>query len=363
MDLSAINKAFHSDFLEVIKFDLLIDLIKRGNPPLTISFIIDSLDVERGKLEKIDHAIPLIFVDKKNNFETINGKSFIPPIGDTAYDWSKLDVPFGANVEIIPAYNYVEWRWGLTFKLLNYYPINRAMVYASIDSENKQGIFKTFKSFDVWLDELHSNLKRDDVYILKRDALSLISDLVIPDEGVLLIKYNRFIDGLNGSEEFLDMKAYEEFQNSGACDVAFEVWKKDKRIFENLSKPDITDTEKNSIIAELRAENERLKAENEELKAQPKQSAVESETGLENAKPYDNRERETHLLMIGALSNLLATSKQKYQKGKGVINQSAISRDIEAEIIELLRPETKTRTLDTIRPRIRESINLITKAE
>ena len=98
-------------------------------------------------------------------------------------------------------------------------------------------------------------------------------------------------------------------------------------------------------------------------KQQPHQGSVDSEPVLENAKAYDVRERETHLLMIGALSNLLAGYKQKYQKGNGGINQSAISKDIESEIIELLQPETKTRTNDTIRPRIRESLNLITKAE
>ena len=138
-------------------------------------------------------------------------------------------------------------------------------------------------------------------------------------------------------------------------------------------------TEKNKIIteSEVEAENERLKAKAEELEAKVKaqqdriaeleqklqQGAGDSEPVLENAKAYDVRERETHLLMIGALSNLLAGCKQNYQKGNSGINQSAISRDIEHEIIKLLQPETKTRTLDTIRPRIRESLNLITKAE
>ena len=100
-----------------------------------------------------------------------------------------------------------------------------------------------------------------------------------------------------------------------------------------------------------------------ELEQKLQQSAVDSEPVLEKCKAYDVRERETHLLMIGALSNLLAGYKQKYQKGSSGINQSAISRDIEHEIIQLLQPETKTRTLDTIRPRIREALNLITKAE
>ena len=133
--------------------------------------------------------------------------------------------------------------------------------------------------------------------------------------------------------------------------------------------------EKNCAIekaqnTQLQAENERLKAELKaqqdkmaELEQKLQQGAVDSEPVLENAKAYDVRERETHLLMIGALSNLLAGCKQNYQKGNSGINQSAISRDIEHEIIKLLQPETKTRTLDTIRPRIRESLNLITKAE
>lgn len=139
----------------------------------------------------------------------------------------------------------------------------------------------------------------------------------------------------------------------------------------NLSKPAIDSTElqeEKAPNAQLQEEIERLKAENAELKAQlqdnaQRQSAVDSEPVLGNAKAYDVRERETHLLIIGALSDLLAVNKQKYQKGNGGINQSAISKDIETEIIELLQPATKTRTIDTIRARIRESLNLITKAE
>ena len=123
------------------------------------------------------------------------------------------------------------------------------------------------------------------------------------------------------------------------------------------------DTEKDSIIAQLQLENAELQTRISELEDKAQQSAVDSEPVLGNGKAYDVRERETHLLMIGALSNLLAGYKQKYQKGNGGINQSAISKDIESEIIELLQPETKTRTNDTIRPRIRESLNLITKAE
>lgn len=144
---------------------------------------------------------------------------------------------------------------------------------------------------------------------------------------------------------------------------SFSRWKTYNGGIKNLIKPETTDTEKDSIIAQLQSENAELQTRISELKQQLQQSAVDSELVLRNAKAYDVRERETHLLIIGALSNLLATNKPKYQKGKGVINQSAISKDIETEIIELLQPATKTRTTDTIRPRIRESLNLITKAE
>jgi hypothetical protein len=132
---------------------------------------------------------------------------------------------------------------------------------------------------------------------------------------------------------------------------------------QNLSNSNVNTAEKDSIIAQLQSENAELQARISELENKTQQSVVDFEPVLRNAKAYDVRERETHLLIIGALSDLLAVNKQKYQKGNSGINQSAISKDIETEIIELLQPATKTRTIDTIRARIRESLNLITKAE
>lgn len=253
MDLSTINKAFHSSFLEVIKFDRLVNLINVENPNLTTDFIIDSLDVEREKLEKIKHDIPLIFVDKNTILEKINGRNFILPTGQTIYDWGKFEVENVYDVETIPSYDYQEWKWGLTFNLLNYYPINRSAVYASIDSTNKRGTFKTFDSFNIWLDEFHSSLNSNDIYILKRDALTLVTDLSIPDEDISLIKYNRFIANCDNSDFFSDMTDYDEFEKCGACDLAFDIWKNDKSIFEKiiknepLTKPRIANTDKDSI--------------------------------------------------------------------------------------------------------------------
>lgn len=166
MRLSSITERFNSNFLEVIKFDALIELIKTSSPNISTQFIIDSLDAEREKLECIDHDIPLIFARKNFTFETINGKNFIPPIGEKIYDLGKL--LDNAEKEIMPTYDYQEWSCGLTFKLLNYYPINRHIVYAGINSSNRQGIFKTFDSFNEWLDKFHSNLEQDDIYFKTR---------------------------------------------------------------------------------------------------------------------------------------------------------------------------------------------------
>ncbi|MCQ9121930.1 hypothetical protein MUU45_001486 [Rodentibacter pneumotropicus] len=281
MDLSTISKTFDADFLEVIKFDNLIALIQAKAPNISISFIIESLEKERKKLEKIDHYIPLIFIEKNTIFETINGKKFIPPIGETIYDWSKL-YEERTEKEVMPTYNYLECGFGVTFNLLNYYPRNREVVYASIDSSDRQGAFETFDSFNTWLNKFHSNLENDDIYILKRDALSLVSDLVIPDENILLIKYNRFIDRCNRSEDFFDEKEYDEFE-AGACGLAFDIWKKDKNIFEKIiqsgehlfSKNYLSEEKKDATIEELQAKITEL-----ENQLQAAQSAVNSQEVL-----------------------------------------------------------------------------------
>lgn len=173
------------------------------------------------------------------------------------------------------------------------------------------------------------------------------------------------------SDDFFKEKEYEEFQNGVACDLAFEILEKDKEIFKK-----IINCESFSLIGkdlrftELQAESEQLKIENTELKVQIEefkskaQSVVDSEKDLEDRKSYDLRERETHLLMIGAFANLLVTSKLKYQKGTGKINKSEISKDLENEITQLLQqPETQSRSFETLRSKIREPISLITKAE
>lgn len=364
MMLSSITEHFNSNFLEVIKFDALIELIKTASPNISTQFIIDSLDVEREKLESIDHDIPLIFVRKNVTFEIINGKNFIPPVGNTIYDWGRFFD--NEEKEIMPTYDYQEWNYGLTFKLLNYYPINRSTVYAGINLSNRRGIFETFDFFNEWLDKFHSNLEQDDIYILKQDALSLISDLIIPNEHVFLIQYNRFIASCNRSDEFFDMGAYEEFQNSGACDLAFEIWTKDKEIFEKITnKNERFLTPKDSTIAQQQIEIPKLKARIAELERK-NQNTAQNKAIPEQPPKYNPTERETHLLMINALINIITkpnfrAGAAKYLKANR-INQKTIYEEVAQGIKETLNnPETKERSEEAIKKRLKEAMALETK--
>lgn len=141
-------------------------------------------------------------------------------------------------------------------------------------------------------------------------------------------------------------------------------------IYKKTIKPETISIEKDSIIAQLQSENAELQtriAELEDLMSSniEQQPPVDSKPTLQGTK-YNTIERETHLLIIGALANLLANpnkNKTRYVKGAGAINQSALNSDIGAEIASLLQPETKSRAEETIKQRVREALNLITKAE
>ena len=100
---------------------------------------------------------------------------------------------------------------------------------------------------------------------------------------------------------------------------------------EEKAKNTLLQTENERLKAELKAQQDRMT----ELEQKLQQGAVDSEPVLENAKAYDVRERETHLLMIGALSNLLAGYKQKYQKGNGAL----------IPLAEILSTDTKQETV------------------
>ncbi|VEH68296.1 Uncharacterised protein [Rodentibacter pneumotropicus] len=139
----------------------------------------------------------------------------------------------------------------------------------------------------------------------------------------------------------------------------------------NLIKPKTTNTEKDSTIAELQTENEQLKARIAELEnqLQAQQSAVNSQEVLpvnNLDESYNPTERETHLLMIDAMAKLLTNQNfnvNKYIRGKN-INKKQISEDITEHITKVLNtPETKPRSLETIRKRLDEALKLNEQAD
>ena len=285
----------------------------------------------------------MTFQEEIENFRTKNFEPFT-----NAVKFIEI-LSFAFNVTSAEAINVIEKKCKETNKSLTAIAIKDKNDYGFVDKQKSIKVFNSFTTtygfyfslidITAFLDDVSV----DDIFVSVNDLKSIYPVLteILPKERCIFVDKGLFcsMDRVNPAHE-----STEKYLNSTELQ------------------------EEKAQNAQLQEEIERLKAENAELKAQlqdnaQRQSAVDSEPVLENAKAYDVRERETHLLIIGALSDLLAVNKQKYQKGNGGINQSAISKDIETEIIELLQPATKTRTIDTIRARIRESLNLITKAE
>ncbi|MFZ7314752.1 hypothetical protein ACLSZU_04005, partial [Avibacterium avium] len=116
----------------------------------------------------------------------------------------------------------------------------------------------------------------------------------------------------------------------------------------------------NSRIKELEVENEQLK------RTQGNILQIQNKDVLAKEEKYNPTERETHLLMINALVNIITRPDFKagtanYLKANG-INQSAIYREIAEEITHILNaPETKERSEETIKRRLKEAMGLETQ--
>ncbi|WP_077664858.1 hypothetical protein [Rodentibacter pneumotropicus] len=122
--------------------------------------------------------------------------------------------------------------------------------------------------------------------------------------------------------------------------------------------------DKNKTTEELQAKITEL-----ENQLQAQQSAVNSQEVLpvnNLDESYNPTERETHLLMIDAMAKLLTNQNfnvNKYIRGKN-INKKQISEDITEHITKVLNtPETKSRSLETIRKRLDEALKLNEQAD
>ncbi|OOF53631.1 hypothetical protein [Rodentibacter trehalosifermentans] len=106
-----------------------------------------------------------------------------------------------------------------------------------------------------------------------------------------------------------------------------------------------------------------------ENQLQAQQSAVSSQEVLPVSnldEKYNPTERETHLLMINAMAQMLTNphfNVHKYIRGKN-INKTDMSRDIAQHITKVLNtPETKPREEETIRKRLNEALKLNEQAD
>ncbi|SUB27358.1 hypothetical protein EV689_11226 [Avibacterium gallinarum] len=128
----------------------------------------------------------------------------------------------------------------------------------------------------------------------------------------------------------------------------------------NLKDLDLKLDTANARIKELEAENEQLK------RAQGNILQIQNKDVLAKEEKYNPTERETHLLMINALANIITkpdfrAGTAKYLKANG-INQSAIYGEITEEITRILNaPETKERSEETIKRRLKEAMGLETQ--
>ncbi|THA19017.1 hypothetical protein D3M83_02435, partial [Rodentibacter pneumotropicus] len=137
------------------------------------------------------------------------------------------------------------------------------------------------------------------------------------------------------------------------------------------NKPNRELAEKDLILNRQSNEILKLNARITELEnqLQAQQSAANSQEVLpvnNLDKSYNPTERETHLLMIDAMAKLLTNQNfnvNKYIRGKN-INKKQISEDVTEHIENVLNtPETKPRSLETIRKRLDEALKLNEEAD
>lgn len=156
------------------------------------------------------------------------------------------------------------------------------------------------------------------------------------------------------SDIFLDVNQLNDKYNISVLN-GYEI-QEENQIF---IKPSEEITRKELVIEDLQTKITDL-----ENQLQAQQSAVNSQEVLpvnNLDESYNPTERETHLLMIDAMAKLLTNQNfnvNKYIRGKN-INKKQISKDITEHITEVLNtPETKPRSLETIRKRLDEALKL-----
>lgn len=228
-NLAELENKFLIENREIVKLETVIrKLQEKSNLPL--DFILNELDKIKKKLRPQRHEINAILIDRNKEPKIIFKKNYFDEINS-----------------ILDGYSIT------TFKIFfNQYDPHD--IYENHYREKIKGLEGIIK-FNF--DELIKALSETEVYLLKSDVETLSDEIQISDDEVFFIPNYLGIDG-NDSQHYQDEKDCNEFDESGACDLAFELWLSDKANFAtNLNGL----KQANDRIAELLAENERLKAQ------------------------------------------------------------------------------------------------------
>lgn len=210
---SDINDCFWRDYQEVIKLETFIAQLKKDDLPF--DFILTKLDEVKKFLSEKEHEINFFFIKKEQEPTIFQGRKV-------------FDEPS----------SYVNGDSIQTFKVF----FNEFISSDIYEKHYKHGYFISMREpTKVFLEEqeqrinkfiynIRNDLSNFDVYLFKNDIDSLVEGISFSSDDIFFLKYHYSYDG-DRSEDYIDEKNYEEFNNSGACDLAYELWKENKDTF------------------------------------------------------------------------------------------------------------------------------------
>lgn len=211
LKISDIENHFWSDYREIVKLDDILKKIMIDDLPL--EFILNKLDGIKNNLQDEDHEINFILIEKSNNSKDIQNRKIFDNLHSVLYGYEIRTLKiFYENFSIDEIYETF-YKQGFFISLKE--PAEKELL------ERKNRIIE-------FISNIRRNLSSLDVYLWKSDVDSLVDDFSSDDN--TYIKYNHYLDG-DRSSDYKELKETEEFETSGACDLAFDLWRKDKDNF------------------------------------------------------------------------------------------------------------------------------------
>lgn len=215
LKISEIKNQFWGNYRKIVKLDTVISLLSRNAP---LDFILTELDRVKMELKRKDHEINFIMIDKKDKPKEIEGKLIFDNIRyvlDGMLDIQTFKL-FYEQYLISDIYN-------------EFYKNNECTSFVE-DKSNKTNFEEFIDKQIEGLNGIRNDLKSNDVYLLKTDLDSLIDDIQLTNNDIFFIYNYGGIDG-DKSDDFEFLQNMSEFEQCGACDLAFDIWVKDKDNF------------------------------------------------------------------------------------------------------------------------------------